>query len=126
MFYRLNDADFAVLEGAWTDTSLQCDKGGTGGINKQDGRAYQLSIRDKKMTMSGTMIQYFDYPVCTLNTASSAHEWACQMYLPAKAKQTHGYPRFDAPGVIQGYYFSSYIPSVYDVSLVAGVLAVMF
>ena len=91
-------------------------------------------------------IEYFDYPKCTLET-SSVYEWKCQLYLPAINKQSAGYPHFAEPGVIIGYYTSSYIPSLKEVSyaksteviqstgaadlakgvaLVAGVLAVMF
>ena len=146
-FYRLKKADFTTFEGAWEATSTtQCDTAASPGLNKQDGRAFQMSIRSKKMTL-GSKLQYFDYPKCTLNTANSAHEWACQMYLPLRAKQTDSYPRFDDKSVINGYYVSSYLPSLKDVSyakstelitasgsvqiaqgvaLVTGILAVMF
>jgi len=32
--------------------------------------------------------------------------------LPARDQQVTGYPRFDSPGVITGYYIASLIPSV--------------
>jgi len=34
------------------------------------------------------------------------------MYLANEAKQVDGYPAFRDPGVISGYYVSSYIPTV--------------
>ena len=153
MFYRLAVADFTTFEGAWEKSgtgtgSLQCDRGGlTGSLNKQDGRAFVASIKAKKVYPGvANKLEYFDYPKCTLET-SSVYEWKCQLYLPAKTKQSAGYPHFAEPGVIIGYYTSSYIPSLKDVSyaksteviqstgaadlakgvaLVAGVLAVMF
>lgn len=73
MFYRLSATDFTdTFEKAWENTDLQCDKGtGTSGesaINKQDGRAYQLSIREKRVNedASSGNKQLFDYPSCTL------------------------------------------------------------
>jgi hypothetical protein len=154
MFYRLAAADFTTFEGAWEKSgtasgSLQCDRAGkAGALNKQDGRAFVAAIKAKKVYPGGAnKVKYFDYPNCTLDTANSAYEWKCQLYLPAKAKQTAGYPRFEEPGVIIGYYTSSYLPSLKDVSyaksteviqstgaadlakglaLVTGVLAVMF
>lgn len=32
------------------------------------------------------------------------------MYLPLRDKQEDGYPRFDVPGVISGYFVAPYIP----------------
>lgn len=152
MFYRLAVDDFTTFEGAWEKSgtasgSLQCDRASSPGLNKQDGRAFVAAIKAKKVYPGvANKVKYFDYPNCTLNT-SSAYEWVCQLYLPAKAKQTAGYPHFAEPGVIIGYYTSSYLPSLKDVSyaksteviqstgaadlakglaLVTGVLAVMF
>ena len=34
------------------------------------------------------------------------------MFLANEAKQVNGYPNFREPGVISGYYVSSYIPTV--------------
>ena len=145
-FYRMKKADFTTFEGAWENTDVQCDKAGSPGLNKQDGRAFQMSIRSLKMN-KGSKLEYFDYPKCTLDTANKAHDWGCQMYLPLRDKQVDSYPRFDDLSVINGYYVSSYLPSLKDVSyaksteliaaagsvklaqgaaLVAGVLAVMF
>ena len=39
------------------------------------------------------------------------------MYLPLKAKQTAGYPRFEQPGVVNGYFIASYVPTQERVSL---------
>ena len=39
------------------------------------------------------------------------------MYLPARAKQTAGYPRFDQPGVLNGYFIASYVPDQEKVGL---------
>ena len=115
MFYRLSAADFTTLEGAWDNTALQCDKNESGtSLNKQDGRAYQLSIRNKKLDLtSASLIEYLDFPKCTLST----NDWVCQMYLPKREKQTDGYPRFDVPGVVQGYYIAPYIPGVKELAL---------
>ena len=145
-FYRMKKADFTTFEGAWENTANQCDKASAPGLNKQDGRAFQMSIRSLKMNKA-SKLEYFDYPKCTLDTANSAHDWGCQMYLPLRDKQVDSYPRFDDLSVINGYYVSSYLPSLKDVSyakstelitaagsvklaqgaaLVAGVLAVMF
>jgi len=33
-----------------------------------------------------------------------------------KDKQTAGYPRFETPGVVSGYYIASWIPSLKEVS----------
>jgi len=79
-----------------------------------DGRAYQLSIRNKRINTdpAGGMLEYFDYPKCALGTGTESDDWQCQMYLPLRDKQTEGYPRLDQPGVITGYYVSSYFPGV--------------
>ena len=39
------------------------------------------------------------------------------MYLPLKAKQTDGYPTFEQPGVISGYYVASYFPGVKEIAM---------
>ena len=52
--------------------------------------------------------EYIDYPSC----ANTGDDWYCQMYLPLRDQQTAGYPRFDYPGVVTGYYFASYIPDL--------------
>jgi len=118
MFYRLAAADFTAFEGAWKNTALTCDKK-TGGnpsaaTEMIDGRAYQLSIRDKRVNTNaaGGMLEYFDFPKCALGTADEADDWQCQMYLPLIDQQTPGYPRLEQPGVITGYYVSSYFPGV--------------
>ena len=38
------------------------------------------------------------------------------MYLPERSEQTDGYPRFDMPGVIFGYFVNSYAPGVKEAS----------
>ncbi len=57
-------------------------------------------------------MQAADYP--NLNELNT--DWNCQMYLPLKNQQTAGYPRFEQPGVISGYYFASYFPGVKEIS----------
>ncbi len=119
MFYRLAKADFATFEKAWDNTDFQCDKGtatsGSAALNKQDGRAYQMSIRDKRVNeQDPEMLEYFDYPKCA---AVSGNDWNCQMYLPLKDKQTPGYARFEQPGVVSGYYVASYFPGVKEIAL---------
>jgi len=119
MFYRLAKADFATFEKAWDNTAFQCDKGtatsGSAALNKQDGRAYQMSIRDKRINeQDSEMLEYFDYPKCA---AVSGNDWNCQMYLPLKDKQTPGYARFESPGVVSGYYVASYFPGVKEIAL---------
>ena len=49
-----------------------------------------------------------DYPSCTLDTA--ANIWSCAMFLPARANQIDGNPAFDFPGVVNGYFISSFTP----------------
>jgi len=117
MFLRLAATDFDLkLKVAWDNAALQCDKGEVSGmsINKQDGRAYFLSVRDKKVDMTSiSKVKFFDYPECTLST----NDWNCQIYLPQRSKQTDGYPRFDTPGVVQGYYFAAYIPGIKELGM---------
>ncbi len=71
MFYRLSKADFKTFEGAWDKKEYQCDVGenvaktNSAALNQQDGRAYQMSIRDKRInTQDTTQIKYLDYPEC--------------------------------------------------------------
>lgn len=120
MFYRLAAADFTAFEGAWANTALTCDKKTAdvpaAATELIDGRAYQLSIRDKRVNTDSDAanlnLEYFDYPKCALGSGDEADDWQCQMYLPLRDKQTEGYPSLDQPGVITGYYVSSYFPGV--------------
>ena len=120
-FYRLKEADFTTFEGAYENTALKCDKKAASNplaasTDKMDGRAYQLSIREMRVNEgpAGKMVKMFDYPSCALN----GDVWNCNLYLPAKAKQTDSYPAFIQPGVITGYYVSSYFPGVKLISYV--------
>lgn len=110
-FYRLKAADFTGFEGAWENTALMCDKTGkTTSLNKMDGRAYQLSIRELRVNEdpAGKMVKMFDYPDCSL----AGDVWNCNLFLPTEKKQTDSYPAFKQPGVISGYYVSSYFPDL--------------
>lgn len=54
MFYRLEKADFAdTLEKAWSVATNMCDKKESNlpaaALNLMDGRAYQMSVRAKKI-----------------------------------------------------------------------------
>lgn len=67
------------------------------------------------------MIEYLDYPACVQadengDADATGNFWHCQIYLKSRDKQTAGYPAFDDPSVIEGYYVSSFIPSVKAVS----------
>ena len=117
MFLRLAKADFTTLADAWKNTALMCDKTDgsyTGELNLMDGRSYFLSVRTKVVDQ-GSKIVYFDYPKCTLDAPNS--NYACSMFLPARASQTAGYARFDQPGVIKGFYVTPYIPGVELIAL---------
>ena len=101
--YRLSDANFTGLEGAWSSEALWDT---SGGWNQQDGRCYYayLEANASKIT-SGD--EYLDYPSCT----NTGNEWYCQMYTRARDQQEDGYPRFDTPGVVTGYFIASLIPN---------------
>lgn len=101
--YRLTVDNFDGLEGAWSSEALW-DTSGT--WNQQDGRCYYayLEANASKIT-SGD--EYLDYPSC----ANTGNEWFCQMYTRARDQQAEGYPRFDTPGVVTGYFIASLIPN---------------
>ena len=65
------------------------------------------------VSAGASTIEYLDYPKFT----QSGDEWYGQMYMPARAQQTDGYPAFDRPGVIKGYYVASYIPQAEQLSM---------
>ena len=113
--YRLSEANFDALETAWTDMA-DWDSGSS----TQDGRCYYNYLDTNSLlvdTTNAAMIEYLDYPKCTQGTdAGDTDSWYCQLFLPARDQQTTGYPRFDTPGVITGYYMASYIPNVENVS----------
>jgi len=43
------------------------------------------------------------------------------MYLPLRDKQTAGYARFDAPGIIKGYYVTPYLPGIEPISFATAI-----
>ena len=83
MFYRLAAADFTAFEGAWANTALTCDKKTAdvpaAATELIDGRAYQLSIRDKRVNTDSDAanlnLEYFDYPKCALGSGDEADDW---------------------------------------------------
>lgn len=87
-FYRLSKADFKdKFSVAWENTALQCDKQqASASINKQDGRAYHLSMLANMVDKTDTnnILEYFDYPKCTYVGADSEHH--CQLYTRKKDK----------------------------------------
>ena len=101
--YRLTADNFDSLETAWSDVALWDT---SVGWNEQDGRCYYayLEASASKIT-SGD--EYLDYPSC----AVTGNEWFCQMYTRARDQQEEGYPRFDTPGVVTGYFIASLIPN---------------
>ena len=118
--FRISATQFDAFETAWTDMAeWETSIGGHG----QDGRCYYNYLKNTANaeidTTDAAMIEYLDYPSCALGTASDETDyWFCQMYLRKRDQQVDGYPRFDYPGVISGYYVASYIPTVQEISYI--------
>ena len=104
--FRLSNGDFNALETSWADQALWDT---SSGWNQQDGRCYYnyLSTSASPGAISSGD-EYLDYPYCV---NSSGNEWYCQMFLRAVDQQEAGYPAFQQPGVVTGYFIASLIPA---------------
>ena len=81
-----------------------------------DGRNYQFTIASQIIDQTdGSLFEYLDWAHCE-EDGTDQSVWACQIYFPAVEEQTEGYAAFQAPGVITGYYVSSYLPNLPDLS----------
>lgn len=102
------------METAWADQAILDSNTG-----EQDGRAYHTYITGASISdTSATGTTYLDHPYCEYDVTGGAlySLITCQMYLPLRDQQTDGYPRFDQPGVLTGYYIGSFIPTQEDMS----------
>lgn len=61
------------------------------------------------------MFEYLDWAHCEEDNIDNS-VWACQIFFPAEDQQSDGYAAFREPGVITGYYVSSYLPGMPDLS----------
>ena len=60
---------------------------------------------------------YLDYPKCYQLDFETSEEsdqegnvWECYLYMRNSESDTEGYPEFEDPSVMAGYYVSSFIP----------------
>ena len=60
---------------------------------------------------------YLDYPKCYQLDFETSEEsdqegnvWECYLYMRNSESETEGYPEFEDPSVMAGYYVSSFIP----------------
>lgn len=84
--------------------------------NVIDGRNYQFTIAGSIIDKTdNSLFEYLDWAHCEEDGTDNS-VWACQIYFPAVDQQTDGYAAFVYPGVIDGYYVSSFIPDTPDLS----------
>ena len=85
-------------------------------MNEKDGRCWYNTVLDGNSLLIddgvSTNIEYLDYASCTRST----NDWTCQLYLRDSEEQEDGYPAFVTPGVVTGYYISSYLPGIEELS----------
>ena len=109
--YRLSADDFANFRTAWADTDIVDTN-----VNEKDGRCWYNTVLNGDSldidSSDSAMLSFLDYAYCDRDD----NDWTCQLYLRAEDEQEAGYPAFRTPGVVTGYYISSYLPGVEELS----------